>query len=480
MDKLNEKALRKAYDAHMSAKWAGRDDDNAVEANVRAYLAACETASCTPTWESLANVLQDHPKWQLDSTQAQSIAFWVHSKITEVARAHPPEAACEPGPVVAPVRNDLAMAIWRRCFPASELAWEADTLNKERCENTADYVLSLLRSRPAPVTQQPFEVTREEADEIARALGWKHASPAAAKCHIDAILAKRPRPVPAEGVVVDLALARRVRELCGDSLSDDVGAQTVLQALHAVGLDKRGGAPAELAELHADRDELQSVHDTTLRELAEAREALAQEEKHGERMAGSLGEAQRERDEARDGYARITKNCKEWRTRAEAAEARVKELEAELAEIRPRAAKYADETWRYGERMDAAESLAADLQGRLDRLREACQPTAWERDQQESPCPRLQADREQLDRIQAALTAAAEQKPAARSLRETCDDAAKEVASWSPEQRAAGRKAAYGHEKPAEPAPAADTVPASLEQRVAKLERAAFGLGKIG
>jgi hypothetical protein len=74
-------------------------------------------------------------------------------------------AVCEPGPVVTPTRDQLAQTI-RDWFEDGRLHYP------DRWKHLADCVLGLLRSRPAPATPQPFEVT--DADVFDACMTWRH------------------------------------------------------------------------------------------------------------------------------------------------------------------------------------------------------------------------------------------------------------------------------------------------------------------
>jgi hypothetical protein len=641
MDKLNETALT-------AAKVAYRADNTqypaagGVAAAISAYLADCEPGPVvTPTRDQLAQTIRD----------------WF-----EDGRLHYPDrwkhlADCVLGllrsrPVVTPTRNDLAMAIWRRCFPASELAWEADTLNKERCENTADYVLSLLRSRPAPVTPQlevtdqdvddacmtwrhdfgllapdddestqlvyemrkiltryaeriaerpraapvmtpqPFEVTREELTTLpgaqfysideegqlethATAKDARDAAESALECDgewdegvggvewgvlvpfqearetdrvepdensdderaqmaaangwayhcnyvlTDTSLAKRPRPVPAEGVVVDEATAGRLYDAF---VSAGACRDSMWTALRAVGLDKLGGAACL-----PDRDglarrlftaaypRLDWCHRTTDSEKAAYSQADCvlsllpvprTYECHGINVAPSIipddvaqlrsfGEhahmmwletteradtVERELTEAREALedhqakiAVLERHNSHWEQAAYDYEQQFKNATTCLVEVEGHLNDYV-------RRFESAQARAADLQGRLEKLRGCVRNVMAELNE-----PRPDWVRQNCMRpLEFALTATAEQKtaepaPAASQfdtrnhLRAPAQQPADASMRVSTRPVDPGTNVGNARLTPAEPAPSADPVPAAHEQltkRVEKLEQA--------
>ncbi len=203
-----------------------RFDEPTME--VRALLAEIDrlraeqpaTQAAVPTIDELSRKLSG--PW----TSCEARASWVLSLIREHAHAAPVQAG-EESPLhanwvkrehheslhnlyvterrakddadhqIAQLRDDV-----RRREGELERAMEMHSACIAERDNLRDVV-------DAPA--QAFQVTREEAEAIAKKCGWQNPSPSAAKCYIDEILAKR-SPEPAQAVADSYVQSREYYE----------------------------------------------------------------------------------------------------------------------------------------------------------------------------------------------------------------------------------------------------------------------------
>jgi hypothetical protein len=413
-------------------------------------------------------------------------------------------AACEPGPVVT--REEIAQHV--------RDIYDAD--GKE--DDFADYVLSLLRSRPAPVTPQldvtdqdvfdacmtwrhdfgllapdddenrqlvyemrkiltryaervakrpraapvvtpqPFEVTHVQWRRALDLAGYGPKQwPDVGTSHINQAIAEA-RPVPAEGVVDVNAFAKKLLQAWDDRAVVSTREECMARALLAVGLDKLGGAPGDIT-YRAGLERTCQERDKLTRELAEAREALAASE-HNLSVASDVIAAWRaavERPLGEDSDPR--EHTPQWAEDAliaraqdlEAAESRAADLQGRLESAE---AELDEFHCAHCGLSCAPERTAYSLRGRLDTLRsnvaELAEMFDGRKDGPWSP--------DAARRLRAALAATAEQKPAEPVKCDYADECPGHA-------QASDRPCGY------EPAPAADPVPAAHEALVARLDR---------